>query len=74
MVNDGDQAAVIDFDKAELGASKSSRACEMQYVKEVLDGVYLNWNGWPSEHMPLRAPIHSNHWSDLGSESGGDLE
>jgi hypothetical protein len=52
MVNDNGRVAVIDFDKAELDASESSKEREMLYVKHILDGVYQNRDGWPSECTP----------------------
>jgi serine/threonine protein kinase len=52
MVNDNGRVAVIDFDKAELHASESSKEREMVYVKDILDGEYPNRDGWPSECTP----------------------
>jgi tRNA A-37 threonylcarbamoyl transferase component Bud32 len=55
MVNGNGRVAVIDFDKAELDASESSKKREMLYVNDILDGVYQNRDGWPSECTPQRS-------------------
>jgi serine/threonine protein kinase len=79
MVNDDGRVTVIDFDKAELDASQSSRAREMTYVKDVLDGVYPNRDGIPTERTPPPIPRHTDfsrgrHRSRSWGESGSDSE
>jgi serine/threonine protein kinase len=84
MVNDDGGVTVIDFDKAELDASQSSRAREMVYVKHVLDGVYPNRDSMFTERTPPPIPVHTGFsrrhrrhsegasGSDSGSESGSE--
>jgi hypothetical protein len=75
MVGDDGEVVVIDFDKAELHASESSKAREMMYVKEVLDGMYPNRDGWPSERTETYGEFDSSRhdtWSESESGSGSD--
>jgi serine/threonine protein kinase len=67
MVNDDGRVTVIDFDKAEVDASESSKKREMMYVKEILDGIYPNRDGWPSERTPPRASIYKDYAGDRRS-------
>jgi tRNA A-37 threonylcarbamoyl transferase component Bud32 len=74
MVSSDGQVAVIDFDKAELDASESSKEREMRYVKEILDGEYPNRDDWISECTPPRLSMYGTipqdrRWSDSRSES-----
>jgi serine/threonine protein kinase len=66
MVNDNGRVAVIDFDKAELDASESSKEREMLYVKEILDGDYPNRDGWPSKCTP-QPSMYGDFPRDRGS-------
>jgi tRNA A-37 threonylcarbamoyl transferase component Bud32 len=49
MIRDDGQVAVIDFDKAELNASESSKAREVEYLKDILDGSYPSRDSWASD-------------------------
>jgi tRNA A-37 threonylcarbamoyl transferase component Bud32 len=74
MVSNDGQVFVIDFDKAELDASESSKEREMRYLKAILDGKYPNRDGWYSERTPPPLSMYGDiprdpRWSDSGSDS-----
>lgn len=72
MVQDDGTVAIIDFDKAELNASESSKKREIDYLNDILDGVYPSRDGWPSEQTSRASDTESSdkrHHSDSGSET-----
>jgi hypothetical protein len=70
MVNDNGRVAVIDFDKAELYASESSKKREMLYVNHILDGLYQNRDVWSSECTPQPSRYRDFRRGSSGSRSG----
>jgi len=74
MVQHDGNVAVIDFDKAELNASESSKTREIEYLKDILDGLYRSRDGWPSEQTS-RASDNEHLTGDYdGSKLGSESE
>jgi hypothetical protein len=74
MVQDDGKVAVIDFDKAELDASESSKTREIDYLKDILDGLYQSRDGWPSEQTSRASDNGRLAGGYSGSESGSESE
>jgi tRNA A-37 threonylcarbamoyl transferase component Bud32 len=74
MIQDDGQVAVIDFDKAELGASERSKTREIDYLKDILDGLYRSRDGWPSEQTSRASDDEGFVGGSGQSESGSETE
>jgi hypothetical protein len=74
MIQDDGEVAVIDFDRAELGASERSKKREISYLKAILGSLYLYRAGWRSAQTS-RASDSSGSVDGSGqSESGSEME
>jgi serine/threonine protein kinase len=74
MIQDDGQVAVIDFDKAELDASERSKAREIEYLKDILDGEYRSRDGWPTAQTHQTSDSSGSVGGSSQSESGSETE
>lgn len=73
MVQDDGDIAIIDFDRAELDASESSKTREMGCLEDILDGLYPSRDGWPTAQASRASDTKrfpdERDWSDSESET-----
>ena len=74
MVQDDGKVAVIDFDKAELDASESSKTREIDYLKDIMNGLYHSRDSWPTEQTSRASDNGRLAGGYSGSESESESE